>query len=156
MSSIDKYQHRIIGFIECPSDYDIVHNNSTRKIPLYQLGQHIPEEEQDFDGKMNDIILGGGRGEVEAFRISNPSAFLFFTEQNVDSFDNYDALFKSFWSPNQSFKLCNGFLKSGWSPEENIELWLAEQICNVLIKHVPEYAHYTRQRLDSRIEFIKL
>jgi len=156
MSSINKYKHKLLGFIKCESDYDIIYNSSTRKIAIYKLGQNIPTEENDFDGFINDILVGGGRGEAPSFRISNPNAFRFFTEMGFDEFNEYNELFKSFWSPNQSFKLCNGFLKSGWDPKENIEFWLAEQVCNLLIKHIPEYSKMRRQGLESKLEFVKL
>lgn len=155
MSSIDKYQHKLIGFIKCESDYDIVHNNSTRLIAVYKLQQDIPNDEQDFDGRKNDILIGGGRGEVPAFRISIPAAFKFFMDEEFDDFDEYSELFKSFWSPTQSFKLCNGFLKMGWDPVDNIEFWLAEQVCKLLINHIPEYSDNGTKILESKLEFHK-
>ncbi len=155
MSSIDKYQHNLIGFIKCDSDYDIVYNNSTRLIAVYKLQQDIPNDEQDFDGRKNDILIGGGQGEVPAFRISIPNAIKFFSDEEFDDFVEYSELFKSFWSPTQSFKLCNGFLKMGWDPAESIEFWLAEQVCNLLIKHIPEYSQNRTENLESKLEFIK-
>ncbi len=155
MSSIDKYRHKILGFVKCDSDYDFVYGNSTRKLAVYKLEQNIPDDERDFDGLINDILVGGGRGEAPAFRISNPSAFRFFTDEEFDDFNEYSELFKSFWSPNQSFHLCNGFLKLGWNPLENIEFWLAEQVCNLLIEHVPEFSHNQQLNLESKLEFIK-
>ena len=154
MSSIDSYKHQLLGFIKCESDYNIVYKNATRKIAIYKLEQNIPEEEHDFDGQTNDIIVGGGSGEAPAFRLSYPNAFKFFT-QDFDDYDEYDELFKSFWSPTQSFKLCNGFLKSGWNPDEKIEFWLAEQVCNLLSKHIPEYSNFTIQEFASKLEFSK-
>lgn len=155
MSSIDSYKHELLGFIICESDYDIIHGNQTRKIAVYRLDQNIPSDESDFDGKINDILVGGGRGEAPAFRISYPNAFNYFVEEEFGDFDEYTDLFKSFWSLNQTFELCNGFLKSGWEPKENIEFWLAEQVCNLLIKHVPEYAENRKLSIETKIEFIK-
>jgi len=155
MSSINKYQHKLIGFIKSESDYDIVHNNSTRLIAVYKLQQDIPNDEKDFDGEKNDILGGGGRGEVPAVRISVPAAFNFFIDEDFDDFHEYSELFKCFWSPTQSFKLCNGFQKTGWDPSENVEFWLAEQVCNLMVKHIPEYSRNRTQKLESKLEFIK-
>src|SRR5580698_6701503 len=110
MSAIDQYKHGLIGFIECPSTYDFVYMNSTRKIAIYELQESVPANENDFDGNAGDIILGGGRGEAPAFRISCPKAFKFFMHERSENFEveAYDKLFKSFWTPTQSFILCEG------------------------------------------------
>lgn len=156
MSTIDSYKCQLLGFIKCHSDYDLVHNNSTRKIAVYKLAQNIPNEEQDFDGQTNDILVGGGSGEAPAFRISYPNAFKFVSDIKFDDYLEYDEIFKSFWTPTESFKLCNGFLKSGWSPEENIEFWLIKQICSLLIKEKPEYSNFALPEFEITLEFVKL
>jgi len=111
MSAIDQYKHRHLGFIECPSTFDIVFNNSTRKIAIYELLENIPINENDFDGKSGDIILGGGSGEVHVFRISIPETLNFFTKDNWDDFETHSDLFKAFCTPTESYKLCEGFTK---------------------------------------------
>src|SRR4051812_14102032 len=102
MSAIDQYKHKVLGFIECPSTYDFVYANTTREIGVYQLLQDISVDEESFDGKSGDIIVGGGSGEAPAFRISFPNAFYFFTSDEWDEFESYDELFKHFWTPTQS------------------------------------------------------
>ncbi len=139
MSQIDKYQHNLIGFIECPSTFNFVFNNSTRKIAIYELLENITKNENSFDGKVGDIILGGGSGEAPAFRISMPEALNFFFKENWDDFKNYEDLFKTFWNPTQSFILCEGFLKLGWNPSIQIEFWLAENVVKLLQQNFAKY-----------------
>lgn len=55
MSAIDQYKHKLLGFIECPSTFDIVSFNTTRKVAIYELLENVPTEECDFDGKIGDI-----------------------------------------------------------------------------------------------------
>ena len=43
MSAVDQYQHELIGFIKCPSDYDFVFGSKTRQIAVYRLLQAIPD-----------------------------------------------------------------------------------------------------------------
>ena len=153
MSAIDRYKHQLLGFIKCESDYDIMNNNSTRKVAIYKLEQNIPQDEKDFDGEINDILVGGGSGEAPALRISYPNAFKFFTQTDFDDFNEYAQLFKAFWSANQSFKLCYGYLKSGWQLNEKIEFWLAEEVIKLLSKHIPGYSNFTFRELACKLEF---
>lgn len=132
MSSIDQYRHRHLGFIDCPSRYDFVANNSTRKIAVYELLENVPLDEKDFNGKKGDIILGGGKGEAPAIRISIPEAFVFFTQENQSDLVGDESLFKAFWTPTASYIFCDGFSKLGWTPQTNIELWLAKNVCLML------------------------
>ncbi|WP_300603856.1 hypothetical protein [Niabella sp.] len=155
MASIDKYKHQHIGFIECPSDFDFVFNNDIRRIAIYELEEDIPEDEIDFYGKTGDILLGGGSGEVPAFRIAIPEAIFFFGESEDDDFIDYDDLFRDFWTPTASYILCGGFAKMGWTPDRPIELWLTEQICMLLTEHVPKYARYKKlMRKKSLLPFM--
>ncbi|MGJ8594121.1 MAG: hypothetical protein ACSHXF_16340 [Aquaticitalea sp.] len=142
MASIDQYQHRLLGFINCPSDYDFVHNNSTRQIAIYELGQDIPSDEKYFDGKTGDILIGGGSGEAPSLRLSIPICLKNILDDNWDGFNGYDKLYKSYWTPTKAFILCNGFIKIGWNPEREIESWLAENLCGFLIKHLKMYQDY--------------
>ena len=155
MSSIESYNHKLLGFIKCESDYDLVYNNSTRMIAVYKLEQNIPQSEKEFDGNVNDILVGGGSGEVPVFRISYPKAFKFFHQTNFDDFGEYDNLFKAFWSPTDSFKLCNGFMKYGYHPNQKIEFWLAEQVCNVLSNNFTEYSEFVNHKFKRKITFTK-
>ncbi len=158
MASIDQYKHRLLGFINCPSDFDFVHNSSTRQIAIYELGQEIPSDEKDFDGKTGDILIGGGSGEAPALRLSMPNCLRFFFDDNWDEFNGYDKLFKSYWTPTKAFKLCNGFIKIGWNPEKDIESWLAENVCGFLIRELKmqkdfdnENITFERQLFDKQI-----
>jgi hypothetical protein len=154
MASIDQYKHRLLGFINCPSDYEIVYLNPTRDIAVYELLDDIPEDEDDFDGKKGDIIVGGGSGEVPAFRVSIPDALNLLVNKQDVYFDNYDQLFKAFWTPTESYKLCNGFKKLGWDTNRPIEFWLAENVCISLTNEVDSFKRLTAKRgLVSRLSW---
>jgi hypothetical protein len=142
MSAIDQYKHKLIGFIACRSTYNFVYMNDTRKIAIYELHESVPSDEDNFDGNTGDIICGGGSGEAPAFRIAYPKAFEFFTSDSLPDFENYDELFKAFWTPTESYILCEGFLKLGWRTNISIELWLAENICQVLINSLNKYSRF--------------
>ncbi|QNN40468.1 hypothetical protein [Pedobacter roseus] len=153
MSGIDIYKHKLLGFIECPSTNSFVDSNEgTRRIGVYQLLENIPPDEKYFDGRIGDILLGAGNGEAPAFRISNPIAFQFFTLNEAEfydlEFDNLTDIFKAFWSPTKSYILCEGFLKLGWTVETDIEMWLAENVCKLLISTVDDYSIYRTEQLD--------
>lgn len=141
MASIDQYKHRLLGFANCPSDFDFVYRNSTRQIAIYELEQSIPSDEKDFDGKAGDILIGGGSGEAQALRISMPGCVKFFFT-DWEEIEEYDEIFKSFWSPTTSFKFCNGYMKLGWNPEVEVEFWLAENVCGYLIKELEMYPNF--------------
>lgn len=135
MSTIDQYKHKLLGFIECPSKFDFVYENLTRKIAIYELKEDLKSDDKEFNGKIGDIIIGGGSGEAAIFRISIPESLNFFFEDNWDDFETYDELFKAYWNPTESFIFCEGYLKLGWSIKTPIELWLAENLCLLLIEH---------------------
>jgi hypothetical protein len=146
MASVDQYKHRLLGFIKCPSDYDIVDGNSTRDIAVYELLENVPEEENDFDGKTGDILVGGGSGEAPAFRVTIPGALDFLLNDTDITFDNYDQLFKAFWTPTESYRLCDGFKKLGWDTKQSIEFWLAENICVTLVNNVDSFKRSTKKQ----------
>jgi hypothetical protein len=153
MSAIDIYKHRLLGFIECPSTNSFVSfNEDTRKIAIYELLEDIPADEECFDGKTGDIIVGGGRGEAPAFRISNPIAFKFFTLGEKDfgylELDKLNDIFKAFWTPTESYIFCEGFAKLGWTVDTAIEMWLAENVCKLLISTIDKYSTYKTDQLD--------
>ncbi len=157
MSAIDQYKHRHLGFIECPSTFDFVYNSQTRKIAIYELLENIPIDEKDFDGKVGDIILGGGSGEAPAFRISIPETVYYFTKDDLDHFETHTDLFKAFWTPTEAYNYCEGFSKKGWTPNSPIELWLAENICLLLIDNVEMYLTYKTSSLSkSVLSFVKV
>ncbi len=156
MSAIDQYKHRLLGFIECPSTFDFVSNCRNRAIGIYELLENIPIEEKDFDGKIGDIILGGGSGEAPAFRISIPMAIYFFTKDGWDDFNNYEELFKTFWNPTESYILCEGFSKLGWRTNTPIEIWLAENICLLINAHIESYSSFKSiSKSKSMLSFLK-
>ena len=153
MSVIDVYKHKLLGFIECPSTNSFINfNEETRRIAVYELLENIPVEKDSFDGKIGDIILGGGRGEAPAFRISTQMAFQFFTLDENSAcdlqFDNLNDIFKAFWSPTESYILCEGFLKLGWTVETDIEMWLAENVCKLLASTFESYSSYWTEQSD--------
>ena len=155
MSRIDGYKHELLGLINCNSDYNFVYNSLTRKIAIYKLLQDIPEDEDNFNGKLGDILIGGGKGEAPAFRISYPEAFKFFTLEDYDDFNDYDDLFKAFWTVTEAYILCNGFKKAGWKPDEQtIEFWLTERIIDILIKFIPEYSNFKKLEISNSLELI--
>ena len=142
MAAIDKYEHILLGFIECPSSYDFVYGNKTRQIGIYELLEDVPADEGSFDGKAGDILVGGGKGEAPALRISYPDAFDFFTNDEWDSFANYDELFKAFWTPTEAFIFVEGYRKLGWTVDIKIEQWLAENVCLLLIRSTDKYLRF--------------
>ncbi len=155
MASIDQYKHRLLGHINCPSTYDFVYNNPTRDIAVYELLEDIPDNENDFDGKTGDIIVGGGSGEAPALRITMPDSLDFFIKDKDVDFENHDELFKAFWTPTQSFKLCDGFKKIGWDAEAPIEFWLTENICRTLINEVDKFKKlHAGQRLTTPLKWM--
>lgn len=153
MSAIDVYKHTLLGFIECPSTNNFISfDNGSRKIAVYELLENIPSDEDCFDGKIGDILVGGGRGEAPAFRISNPIAFNFFTLEDKFfwdlEFDNLNDVFKAFWTPTESYIFCEGFVKLGWTIDIDIETWLAENVCKLLISTIDKYSIYKTEQLD--------
>ena len=154
MASIDQYKHRLLGFINCPSDYEIVYNNPTRDIAVYELLEDVPKDESDFDGKVGDILVGGGSGEVPAFRITMPDAIDRLILNKDVEFADYDQPFKSFWTATESYKLCDGFRKLGWDPIRPIEFWLAENVCLTLINEVESFKGVSiRGRHSSQLKW---
>ena len=154
MASIDQYKHRHLGFISCPSDYDFVYNSSTRDIGIYELLQDIPDDERDFDGKTGDIIVGGGSGEAPALRISMPDSIDFFIGHKDLALENYNEIFKIFWTPTQSYILCQGFKKLGWDIKTPIEFWLTENICKTLINETERFGEFNLGlKLDTSLKW---
>ena len=133
MATIDAYKHKLLDFFYCPSDYNLVNNNSTKKIAIYILEENVPDDEYIFDGNVGDFIVGGGSGEVQSLRISQ-KAIKFFKNEDFEDFDSIQDIVKSFWSPNTAFNIGTGLIKLGWNPDYHMELWMAEKIINQLIE----------------------
>ena len=128
MSSIDQYKHSILDFIELKfhGDFDIPTN--LKKIAIYQLNQDIPADEVAFDGKENDIILGGGSGEISSLRISLRKSIEFFLLDNFDDFENYDQIYKSFWKPSDAFIIGLAFTNYGWKYSQDLAMFVSKYI----------------------------
>lgn len=152
MSAIDQYKHKVIGIFECPSSFPFVyHNQVNRKIIIYELLEDIPKEENSFDGKKGDIIVGGGNGEADSLRISVPNAFYFFADKydNEIEFNTMSEILKTFWNNNSAYIFCEGYSKLGWNIEDKIEYWLAENICRLLVfetNYFQEFKEYYLQK----------
>jgi hypothetical protein len=145
MASIDQYKQKHLG-----------DGNQTRKIAIYELLEDVASDEKDFDGKVGDIIVGGGSGEAPAFRISMPETIYFFARKDWDDFETHADLFKVFWTPTQSYNFCEGFSKMGWTPNSPIEFWLAENICLLLIDNVEHFSIYKTSSISKSIlQFFK-
>ncbi len=127
MSSIDSYRHRLLGFFDCPSDYDLVGGASPRQVPIYQLEEDIDEDTECFDGKAGDVLFFGGGEEDEVLRIAMPQAQRFFDGEPV-AFESHDDLVFGFWSASFAYKLGVGCRKLGWHPDQPLEMWLAEAV----------------------------
>ena len=155
MSAIDCYKHNHLGFIECPSTYNIINFSKATKnnwVAIYELLENVSKDEQDFDGKAGDILVGGGSGESPALRITNPLAFQFFTfdeDKFADlEFDDLDEIFKSFWTPRESYILGDGFVKLGWTPDRTLEMWLTENVCKLLVSTIDKFSVYKEDKVE--------
>lgn len=145
MSAIDQYCYTCLGIVHCPSTYPIMYgNNDARDIPIYRLDEDVPPDEQDFQGKKGDILLGGGSGESAAMRIAIPEAFFFWTQDDWDSYQTLDEIMRTYWTPTESFVFGEGYSKLNWMPETScIEWWLTHHILSFLAKHYPDgYQQY--------------
>ena len=153
MSAIDVYKHKVLGAIECPSNYNLVFESDTKYITIYQILEDVPDVEDSFDGKVGDILVGGGRGEAPALRISNPLAFQFFTldAQALPKleFGHRSEVFQAFWKPRESYIIGEGFSKVGWTPEYELDMWLAENVCLLLISEFLEFKSYRMHHAES-------
>lgn len=132
MAAIDQYKYRLIDTIECPADDDFVYNSPTRTIAIYELLEDIPPQENDFDGKAGDILVGGGSGEAMALRISIPEVLV--------HTDEIMQIFKPFWSPTFAYKVGVGFRKIGWNPSESdLEAWLVDYVVREVLLRDSRY-----------------
>jgi hypothetical protein len=142
MSAIDQYKYACLGIVQCPTNYKV--SGVYPQIPLYRLDEDIPADEEDFQGKKGDILLGGGSGESAALRIAIPEAFYFWTREDWCDYDSLDEIIKTYWTPTQAYVFGEGYSKLGWTPENNpLEWWLAQHILNYLASNYPgDYQQY--------------
>lgn len=153
MSEIDVYKHECIGIVVCPSSYEIVYASNTAPgaptfVPLYRIDEDTTEGDS-FQAKRGDLLLGGGRGESPAFRISIPEAIHFFTQDDYfDAHPEFVALFptnqairdwhfRAYWTLTQAFVFGEGYAKLGWTPDQPIEVWLTEHILAFVLREYP-------------------
>ena len=142
MSAIDQYGYICLAIVHCPLSYQV--HGTYPQIPVYRLEENIPSDEQDFQGKKGDILLGGGSGENAAMRIAVPEAFLFWTHDDWCDYESTDDIVKAFWTPTQAYVFGERYARLGWMPKETyVEWWLAHHILSFLIKNYPEiYQQY--------------
>ena len=131
MSEIDQYRHKLLGLFECPSDYPaaVVYRSSS---PLRIAVSELEEAVHSWAAKPGDLIVGGGSGECPAFRIALPEARRFLRGEEVPNLASMSEICHAYWSPNEAFALCTGFLKIGWSLDQDLELWLMEFVLTAL------------------------
>jgi hypothetical protein len=131
MSEIDQYKHECIGIIVCPSTYPIVGGREHRNIPVYR----VDEPAEEWEAKPGDLLLGGGRGESEALRISMPDALVFLTHEDAEV---AGSLYYAYWSMNMAYVFCEGYSKLGWRPDKaSIETWLTDHILAFVLREYP-------------------
>lgn len=154
MSEIDSYKHECIGMVHCPSSYwspetDGQSNRDPQNVyvPLYLLEQDALDA-ASFQAKSGDLLLGGGRGESSAMRISMPEALVFFTREDWDKYflstgfftvaELNEKLFHAYWSMSEAFRFGDGYAKLGWNPNDmEIEIWLVQQILAFVLREYP-------------------
>ena len=147
MSEIDQLNHKCLGFIRCPSSYEIIFSNaSIKEIPVYLL----KDSSEIWNAKCGDVLVGGGRGESAALRISIPENIFFFIHADWDDFEEIDDLFKAFWSPTEAFAFGDGYRKVGWNVSQSMESWVTEQVVAFLISAYPE--RYLKYVGDEKME----
>jgi hypothetical protein len=161
MSAIDQYAYTCIGVIECPSPYELLMGHPGDQpihVAIYYLEEDIPRDEEDFQGKRGDMLIGGGGGEAPAMLIRVQDALIYYTEFDSDhdqvTFEREHASvfecvpYQAFWSPTQAFILGSGYVKLGWSPEQQqIERWLTHHVLAFALQTYPELFKFERSRV---------
>lgn len=143
MSAIDCYRHDVLG------NFD--------RTAIYRLRQDVPATmEDDFNGKVGDILLGGGGGETPAMRISIPEAFIAYSDNGRWEHDFFEVT-QTFWSDNNhAYYRIKRYKQLGYKPANHglIEIWLTENILAFLVKNYPEqYAGMVENRFDFPIRY---
>lgn len=137
MSEIDAYRHECIGLVVCPSTYEIVYgNNSHRNIPLYRIDEDTTDGDS-FQAKRGDLLLGGGRGESAALRVSIPEAIYLFTDDDYTNGRLHEGHYQAYWTLTEAFVFCEGYARLGWTPDIPIETWLTEHILAFVLREYP-------------------
>ncbi|MGI8854243.1 MAG: hypothetical protein ACR2JW_00700 [Thermomicrobiales bacterium] len=134
MSEIDQYSYRCLGIVSCPSAYEPF-KGWHREIPLYRFDSDGTDALDSFQAKRGDVLVGGGRGECAALRISIPEAFLAFTRDDWDEWQKLDQLVCAYWSATEAFIFGDGFRRIGWQLAEGpLEIWLCDHIMSFLAR----------------------
>ena len=131
MSEIDSYRHKLLGYIQCPFEEGLCIPGKN-EVPIYKL-QETVESVDTFSARENDILVGGGSGEIPVLRISMPNAARFFSDDSWDEAGEASDLYQHFWTPEEAYILCSGFRKVGWNPSnQGIESWIAAHVISFL------------------------
>jgi hypothetical protein len=139
MSEIDSHKHTLLGFIDCPSSLTLVPGNESCKvIAMYALEEDVSEGTESFHGQAGDIIVGGGRGEAPALRISMPEALIALGVTKGPSLAGGRAPWIAFWSMNDAYAFCDGYRNCGWDPALSIERWVSGAAIGFLMGEYPE------------------
>lgn len=139
MSEIDQYKHQCLGILECPTSFTESDEEHIQFIMLYR----VDEPAEEWDAKAGDILLGGGGGEVDVFRVSIPEAFIWTTSTDHSMIGDYDDVYKEYWSAGSACVFGVGYRKLGWKMDMWMEAWLLDHIVAFLLKEYPEvYGKY--------------
>jgi len=154
MSEIDTYRHKLLGFIKCPFEEE-VGIPGRNEIPIYKILETVKFKDS-FLANENDVLVGGGSGEVPALRIAMPKAGLFFSDENWEDFNEVSELYQNFWAAEEAYILCCGFRKIGWNPvDQGIESWIAAHVISFLrtnwFKEFPNSFGFDKIDQDGRI-----
>jgi hypothetical protein len=134
MSEIDQYKHKCLGILECPTAFIENDEDHIQKIALYR----VDEPAEEWDAKAGDILLGGGGGEVDVFRVSIPEAFIWTTSTDHSANLDYDDVYKEYWCADSAYVFGVGYRKLGWKINMSMEAWLLDHIVAFLLREYPE------------------
>ncbi len=140
MSEVDSYRHTCLGMVTCPSRFPFVFgNDASRSVAIYRLDEDTRGDDS-FRGKRGDILVGGGRGEADALRISMPEALSFFTHEDLAECPDsatwrWQQLVRAYWSMTNAYIFGDGYARLGWTPNQPLELWLMHHVLGFLIHH---------------------
>ncbi len=143
MSTIDAYNHQLLGFIKCQMVHSLYGDGRVLdRLPIYELLEAI-DGETSISGALGDIAIGGGSGEANALCFSVPQVFLLYTHPANPESGLVEKPIRSHWSLTEAYIFGQGFRSLGWAPEKQpMESWLAEHLMAFLVKTFPErYRH---------------
>ena len=142
MSLIDTYKHENLGVIYCPIEPEYhLRSGVFLYIPIYRINvDALQENPSQFQAKAGDVLVGGGSGEAQVFRLSIPEAFYYHTHTDWDKvgfeYDSLDKVQKTYWSATNAYLFGFGYTKLGWSSNKNIiEDWLAGHLVTFLAQN---------------------